>query len=202
MWRWDSRNSTNWLRTIEFYRLSVTWWQPLGDTELKAYISQCSADCSCLPLFRHVVSPEHSRLVCVCVCVLTEALTYCMHFEPDVFPVCSCQQVFASPDRCLLEIPRERLGICCCDRVTMKPVCFGFCYFLFSLSLQRPWHEYEHNFQIMYKVGMGHKPPIPERLSPEGKAFLSHCLESDPKIQWTASQLLDHAFVKVCTDEE
>lgn len=69
---------------------------------------------------------------------------------------------------------------------------------LFSLSPQRPWHEYEHNFQIMYKVGMGHKPPIPERLSPEGKDFLSHCLESDPKIRWTASQLLDHAFVKVC----
>ncbi|XP_069830473.1 mitogen-activated protein kinase kinase kinase 4 isoform X2 [Dendropsophus ebraccatus] len=67
---------------------------------------------------------------------------------------------------------------------------------------KRPWHEYEHNFQIMYKVGMGHKPPIPDRLSPEGKDFLSHCMESDPKMRWTASQLLDHPFVKVCTDEE
>ncbi|KAG8123660.1 hypothetical protein E2320_019265 [Naja naja] len=66
----------------------------------------------------------------------------------------------------------------------------------------RPWHEFEHNFQIMYRVGMGHKPPIPERISPEGKGFLSHCLESDPKMRWTASQLLDHSFVKVCTDEE
>lgn len=54
----------------------------------------------------------------------------------------------------------------------------------------------------MYKVGMGHKPPIPERLSPEGKDFLSHCLESDPKMRWTASQLLDHAFVKVCPAAE
>ncbi|XP_074846380.1 mitogen-activated protein kinase kinase kinase 4 isoform X2 [Carettochelys insculpta] len=67
---------------------------------------------------------------------------------------------------------------------------------------KRPWHEYEHNFQIMYKVGMGHTPPIPERVSPEGKDFLSHCLESEPKMRWTASQLLDHPFVKVCTDEE
>lgn len=49
---------------------------------------------------------------------------------------------------------------------------------------------------------MGHKPPIPERLSPEGKDFLSHCLESEPRMRWTASQLLDHSFVKVCTDEE
>lgn len=63
--------------------------------------------------------------------------------------------------------------------------------------LQRPWHEFEHNFQIMYRVGMGHKPPIPEKISPEGKGFLSHCLESDPKMRWTASQLLDHSFVKV-----
>ncbi|XP_029421090.1 mitogen-activated protein kinase kinase kinase 4 isoform X2 [Nannospalax galili] len=76
------------------------------------------------------------------------------------------------------------------------------CVVIEMVTGKRPWHEYEHNFQIMYKVGMGHKPPIPERLSPEGKDFLSRCLESDPKRRWTASQLLDHSFVKVCTDEE
>ncbi|ERE86379.1 mitogen-activated protein kinase kinase kinase 4 [Cricetulus griseus] len=74
------------------------------------------------------------------------------------------------------------------------------CVVIEMVTGKRPWHEYEHNFQIMYKVGMGHKPPIPERLSPEGKDFLSHCLESDPKMRWTASQLLDHAFVKVGID--
>uniref|UniRef100_F7IHX6 Mitogen-activated protein kinase kinase kinase 4 n=1 Tax=Callithrix jacchus TaxID=9483 RepID=F7IHX6_CALJA len=73
------------------------------------------------------------------------------------------------------------------------------CVVIEMVTGKRPWHEYEHNFQIMYKVGMGHKPPIPERLSPEGKDFLSHCLESDPKMRWTASQLLDHSFVK-CRD--
>ncbi|XP_054838225.1 mitogen-activated protein kinase kinase kinase 4 isoform X3 [Eublepharis macularius] len=76
------------------------------------------------------------------------------------------------------------------------------CVVIEMVTGKRPWHEYEHNFQIMYRVGMGHKPPIPERISPEGKDFLSHCLESDPKMRWTASQLLDHSFVKVCTDEE
>ncbi|XP_059842463.1 mitogen-activated protein kinase kinase kinase 4 isoform X1 [Hypanus sabinus] len=76
------------------------------------------------------------------------------------------------------------------------------CVLVEMVTGKRPWHEYEHNFQIMYKVGMGHKPPIPERLSPEGKHFLSYCLESDPKHRWTASQLLDHPFVKVCCDEE
>ncbi|XP_045862818.1 mitogen-activated protein kinase kinase kinase 4 isoform X2 [Meles meles] len=76
------------------------------------------------------------------------------------------------------------------------------CVVIEMVTGKRPWHEYEHNFQIMYKVGMGHKPPIPERLSPEGKDFLSHCLEGEPRMRWTASQLLDHSFVKVCTDEE
>ncbi|XP_048865419.1 mitogen-activated protein kinase kinase kinase 4 isoform X8 [Brienomyrus brachyistius] len=76
------------------------------------------------------------------------------------------------------------------------------CVLIEMVTGKRPWHEYEHNFQIMYKVGMGHKPPIPEKLSAEGKDFLQHCLESDPKQRWTASTLLDHPFVKVCTDEE
>ncbi|KAL7384265.1 hypothetical protein ABVT39_027184 [Epinephelus coioides] len=76
------------------------------------------------------------------------------------------------------------------------------CVLIEMVTGKRPWHEYEHNFQIMYKVGMGHKPPIPEKLSTEGKDFLGHCLESEPKRRWTASMLLDHPFVKVCTDEE
>ncbi|XP_056110967.1 mitogen-activated protein kinase kinase kinase 4 isoform X1 [Rhinichthys klamathensis goyatoka] len=76
------------------------------------------------------------------------------------------------------------------------------CVLIEMVTGKRPWHEYEHNFQIMYKVGMGHKPPIPEKLSTEGKDFLAHCLESEPKRRWTASALLDHPFVKVCTDEE
>ncbi|XP_076141895.1 mitogen-activated protein kinase kinase kinase 4 isoform X1 [Alosa pseudoharengus] len=76
------------------------------------------------------------------------------------------------------------------------------CVLIEMVTGKRPWHEYEHNFQIMYKVGMGHKPPIPEKLSTEGKDYLTHCLESEPKRRWTASALLDHPFVKVCTDEE
>uniref|UniRef100_A0A8C9YP31 Mitogen-activated protein kinase kinase kinase 4 n=1 Tax=Sander lucioperca TaxID=283035 RepID=A0A8C9YP31_SANLU len=70
------------------------------------------------------------------------------------------------------------------------------CVLIEMVTGKRPWHEYEHNFQIMYKVGMGHKPPIPEKLSTEGKDYLGHCLESEPKRRWTASMLLDHPFVK------
>ncbi|KAI3362659.1 hypothetical protein L3Q82_001733 [Scortum barcoo] len=92
------------------------------------------------------------------------------------------------------------LGCVLIEMVTGKAsemLCNIYIKFQFEASL-RPWHEYEHNFQIMYKVGMGHKPPIPEKLSTEGKDFLGHCLESEPKRRWTASMLLDHPFVKVC----
>ena len=49
----------------------------------------------------------------------------------------------------------------------------------------------------MFKVGMGSIPSIPESLSHDGKDFVSHCLEPNPEVRWTASQLTDHPFVKV-----
>ncbi|KAH3735460.1 hypothetical protein DPMN_041991 [Dreissena polymorpha] len=45
---------------------------------------------------------------------------------------------------------------------------------------------------------MGGTPTIPENLSAEGKDFLKYCLEQDPEKRWSASQLLDHPFAKVC----
>ncbi|KAK3098006.1 hypothetical protein FSP39_015240 [Pinctada imbricata] len=62
---------------------------------------------------------------------------------------------------------------------------------------KRPWHELENNAQIMFKVGMGGRPPTPEHLSEEGKDFMEHCFEFDSSLRWTASQLMDHSFVKV-----
>lgn len=49
----------------------------------------------------------------------------------------------------------------------------------------------------MFKVGMGETPEIPDSLSAEGKEFLDHCLEHDPKLRWNTSQLLQHYFCKV-----
>lgn len=50
---------------------------------------------------------------------------------------------------------------------------------------------------IMFRVGMGGSPSIPDTLSDEGQDFLDHCLEHDPRQRWTASELLGHPFVKV-----
>ncbi|XP_076445793.1 mitogen-activated protein kinase kinase kinase 4-like [Babylonia areolata] len=67
---------------------------------------------------------------------------------------------------------------------------------------KRPWHELENNYQIMYKVGVGHRPAVPDSLSPEGKGFLDLIMCHDPAQRATASQLLDHTFTKVFEPEE
>ena len=51
----------------------------------------------------------------------------------------------------------------------------------------------------MYRVGEGAQPTIPEFLSEEGKDFLELCFDCDPHERQTASELMDHAFVKVKT---
>ena len=87
------------------------------------------------------------------------------------------------------------------DDVHMQPLCRydneSWLQFDLTVLKQRPWPELENKLQIMYKVGTGMTPRIPENLSEEGKEFLSHCLLTDPEARSTASQLKDHAFVKV-----
>jgi len=62
---------------------------------------------------------------------------------------------------------------------------------------QRPWPELENKIQIMFKVGMGNVPRIPDNLSQEGQDFLKHCLQCRPEDRWTTSQLKGHLFVAV-----
>jgi serine/threonine protein kinase len=63
--------------------------------------------------------------------------------------------------------------------------------------LQRPWAEFDSNYQIMFKVGMGETPAVPDSLSEEGRQFLQLCLQHDPRQRAPASELLHHTFVKV-----
>nr|ARQ79356.1 mitogen-activated protein kinase kinase kinase 4 [Tegillarca granosa] len=69
-------------------------------------------------------------------------------------------------------------------------------------SGKRPWFEFENNYQIMFRVGMGGTPTIPDNLSAEGKDFISHCFKHDPSTRKTASELLDHSFVKVQIEDQ
>ncbi|UYV80860.1 MAP3K4 [Cordylochernes scorpioides] len=71
------------------------------------------------------------------------------------------------------------------------------CVVLEMASGQRPWHELESSYQIMFRVGMGEAPTAPHSLSEEGQDFLDHCFEIDPSARWTSGHLLDHPFTKV-----
>lgn len=75
------------------------------------------------------------------------------------------------------------------------------CVLVEMASGKRPWAEYDSNYQIMFKVGMGEIPEIPDNLSEEGKHFASICLVHDPKVRATTNQLLLHTFLRVDEDE-
>jgi serine/threonine protein kinase len=67
---------------------------------------------------------------------------------------------------------------------------------------RRPWAQLESNYQIMFKVGMGETPEIPETLSEEGKEFLQQVFVHDPTERAHAEDLLNHQFTKIYEDEE
>ncbi|XP_071955279.1 mitogen-activated protein kinase kinase kinase 4-like isoform X2 [Antedon mediterranea] len=71
------------------------------------------------------------------------------------------------------------------------------CVGIEMLTGKRPWHEYKHEYNIVYKVGDGAIPKIPDTASDEAKDFLSHCLQHNPEDRWTANKLLEHPFIKV-----
>ncbi|XP_076372525.1 mitogen-activated protein kinase kinase kinase 4-like isoform X2 [Tachypleus tridentatus] len=76
------------------------------------------------------------------------------------------------------------------------------CVVLEMSSGRRPWHDLENSYQIMFRVGMGEVPEIPDSLSEEGQDFLDHCLQHDPQNRSSASQLLDHPFTKVNEEDD
>lgn len=75
------------------------------------------------------------------------------------------------------------------------------CVLVEMASGKRPWAEFDSNYQIMFKVGMGEIPDIPDNLSEEGRHFASICLVHDPKLRATTNQLLLHTFLRVDEDE-
>uniref|UniRef100_A0A1A9W5W3 Mitogen-activated protein kinase kinase kinase 4 n=1 Tax=Glossina brevipalpis TaxID=37001 RepID=A0A1A9W5W3_9MUSC len=76
------------------------------------------------------------------------------------------------------------------------------CVVVEMASGKRPWAQFDSNFQIMFKVGMGEKPEAPDSLSQEGHDFINHCLQHDPKDRMTAVELLEHHFCKYGRDED
>ncbi|XP_057538830.1 mitogen-activated protein kinase kinase kinase NPK1-like [Amaranthus tricolor] len=58
-----------------------------------------------------------------------------------------------------------------------------------------PWCQYQE-VQALFHIGTTKShPPIPEHLSAEAKDFLSKCLQKEPCLRASASELLQHPFV-------
>ena len=52
-------------------------------------------------------------------------------------------------------------------------------------------------FPTITQVGSCEIPDTPDYTSQEAQEFLGYCLQADPKMRWSAEQLLEHTFVKV-----
>ncbi|XP_076250455.1 mitogen-activated protein kinase kinase kinase 4 isoform X2 [Rhynchophorus ferrugineus] len=74
------------------------------------------------------------------------------------------------------------------------------CVVVEMASGKRPWAQYDSNYQIMFKVGMGQSPDPPDDMIDEGLDFLELCFKHEPKERGSAQELLDHNFVKVGND--
>ncbi|CAN6458632.1 unnamed protein product [Victoria cruziana] len=70
------------------------------------------------------------------------------------------------------------------------------CTVLEMATSKPPWIQYE-GVAAIFKIGNSKEiPPIPDYISDEGKNFINLCLQRDPSLRPTASQLLGHPFVR------
>ncbi|XP_059629235.1 mitogen-activated protein kinase kinase kinase YODA-like isoform X2 [Cornus florida] len=70
------------------------------------------------------------------------------------------------------------------------------CTVLEMATTKPPWSQYE-GVAAMFKIGNSKElPAIPNHLSDDGKDFVRQCLRRNPLHRPTATQLLEHPFVK------
>ncbi|XP_010245098.1 PREDICTED: mitogen-activated protein kinase kinase kinase 1-like isoform X1 [Nelumbo nucifera] len=69
------------------------------------------------------------------------------------------------------------------------------CTVLEMLTGQLPYSSLEW-MQALFRIGRGILPPVPDSLSPDARDFIFRCLQVNPNHRPTASELLEHQFVK------
>ncbi|KAF6157728.1 hypothetical protein GIB67_037301 [Kingdonia uniflora] len=95
-------------------------------------------------------------------------------------PYWMAPEVIKNVSGCNLAVDIWSLGCTVLEMATTKP----------------PWSQYE-GVAAMFKIGNSKEnPAIPDHLSDDGKDFVRKCLQRNPYHRPTASQLLEHPFVK------
>ncbi|KAH1191189.1 hypothetical protein GLYMA_20G161500v4 [Glycine max] len=95
-------------------------------------------------------------------------------------PYWMAPEVIKNSNGCNLAVDIWSLGCTVLEMATTKP----------------PWFQYE-GVAAMFKIGNSKElPTIPDHLSNEGKDFVRKCLQRNPHDRPSASELLDHPFVK------
>ncbi|KAI4330899.1 hypothetical protein MLD38_029141 [Melastoma candidum] len=95
-------------------------------------------------------------------------------------------EVIKNESGCNLAVDIWSLGCTVLEMATTKP----------------PWSQYE-GVAAMFKIGNSKElPAIPDHLSEEGKDFVRQCLQRNPQKRPTATQLLEHPFVKFMASAE
>ncbi|KOM55121.1 hypothetical protein LR48_Vigan10g101300 [Vigna angularis] len=95
-------------------------------------------------------------------------------------PYWMAPEVIKNSNGCNLAVDIWSLGCTVLEMATTKP----------------PWSQYE-GVAAMFKIGNSKElPAIPDHLSSEGKDFVRKCLQRNPHNRPSASELLDHPFVK------
>ncbi|KAF2294011.1 hypothetical protein GH714_006392 [Hevea brasiliensis] len=70
---------------------------------------------------------------------------------------------------------------------------FG-CTVLEMLTKKPPYSDLEP-MQVIFEIGKGHPPSLPNSLSDDSRDFIQQCLQVNPKDRPTAAKLLEHPFV-------
>ncbi|CEP18886.1 hypothetical protein [Parasitella parasitica] len=70
------------------------------------------------------------------------------------------------------------------------------CTVLEMITGEHPWMKLT-TLAALYQIGLHNAPAIPENISDEAKDFLGQCLRIKPEDRPTATELLEHPFVKV-----
>ncbi|KAJ8771473.1 hypothetical protein K2173_026650 [Erythroxylum novogranatense] len=95
-------------------------------------------------------------------------------------PYWTAPEVIKNSNGCNLAVDIWSLGCTVLEMATTKP----------------PWSQYE-GVAAMFKIGNSKDlPAIPDHLSDDGKDFVWQCLQRNPLRRPSASQLLEHPFVK------